>query len=65
MKKLIIKAVKCDGGYRLEDNEGNCPQEGLTHPSRQAAYQDAALLWPYNSTWQGRKVQGGYEIVID
>jgi len=60
----LIKVEKTESGYQLIDAKGNYPQEGLTHQSRQSAYRDAALLWPYNSTWEGHKVKGGYRITI-
>lgn len=65
MEKMIIKAEKADGGYRLIDAEGNYPQEGKVHKSRQLAYIDATFLWPWDSTWQGEKVHSGYRITID
>ena len=65
MTTMIIKAAKVDGGYRMIDEEGNYPQEGKTHKSAQSLYRDCAAMYPANSTWQGEKVAGGYQIVID
>jgi len=63
---IVIRADKEeDGYYRLVESNGDYAQEAYAHKSRQSAYADAALLWPYNSTWQGHKVKGGYRITID
>ena len=68
MKTMLIKAKKGeDGYYRLGgyNSDGEYEEEEGKYPSAQAAYKDAALMWPSNSTWQGCKVEGGYRIVID
>ena len=62
---MIIKAIKVDRGWTLIDEEGNLAQEGLVHKTRKKAYEDAACLWPWNSTWSGCKVSSGYRIFID
>ena len=61
---MVIKAVKCAGGYELVADNGVRPQEGLTHKSAKDAYDDAALLWPSNSVWEGKRIPGGYRITI-
>jgi hypothetical protein len=61
-KTLLIKAVPYRGGYCLKAENGEYPQGKFVHPSRASAYLDAALMWPANSVWHGRKVQGGYRI---
>ena len=61
---MVIRAVKCDAGYELVADNGDRPQEGLTHKSAKDAYDDAALLWPSNSTWEGKRIPGGYRITI-
>jgi hypothetical protein len=61
---MVIKAVKCAGGYELVADNGDRPQEGLAHKSAKLAYDDAALLWPSNSTWEGKRIPGGYRITI-
>ena len=62
---MLIKAVKTEKGYELIGSNGDKPQEGLAHKSRNSAYADAKILWPSNSVWNGRKVKSGYRIVID
>lgn len=61
---LVIRAVKGTGGYELVADNGDRPQEGLAHKSAKLAYDDAALLWPSNSTWEGKRIPGGYRITI-
>jgi hypothetical protein len=61
---LVIRAVKGTGGYELVADNGDRPQEGLAHKSAKLAYDDAALLWPTNSVWEGKRIPGGYRITI-
>ena len=61
---LVIRAVKGAGGYELVTDNGDRPQEGLAHKSAKLAYDDAALLWPTNSVWEGKRIPGGYRITI-
>lgn len=65
MKKLIIRAVKTNGGYIAIADNDDMPYEGRLHPSAIDAYRDLALSYPANSTWAGKKISTGYEIVID
>ena len=60
---MVVKAIKVDGGYVL-DADG-CRDYNSVRPSRSACYKDASALWPYNSTWAGHKVKGGYRITLD
>jgi len=65
-KRMTIKAVKNDDGqYQLVADNGELPQEGATHKTKKSAYADAERLWPSNSVWQGKRISGGYSIVID
>lgn len=65
MKTMIIKAERTKDGWRMIDSDGNYPQEGKIHTTRQSVYRDCAAMYPANSTWQGRKVSSGYRIIID
>ena len=70
MKTAIIKAVKIDNQYQMQailpdTNQIELPEEGILHHSAQSVYRDAAAMYPATSTWQGRKVNNGYRIVID
>lgn len=53
-------------GYRLcgVNPGGKMEIEEGSYPTSRAAYDDAKLLWPANSTWRGRRVSGGYRIQI-
>jgi hypothetical protein len=62
-KTMLVKAIKVEGGYQL-DADGVRNMDGV-QTSRAKCYENAKLLWPKNSTWNGRKVSGGYRIDID
>jgi hypothetical protein len=65
MITMIIRAERVEGGWRMVDSDGNYPQEGKIHQTRQSVYRDCEAMYPANSTWQGRKIGSGYRIVID
>ena len=65
MKNLIIRAIKTGNSYQMVAGNGDLPQEGLLHKTVKSVYKDCAAMYPYNSTWQGKKIRGGYQIVID
>lgn len=71
MKKatMIIKAEPGLEGYVLtaysKDNEAEPVFDHRPYQTRSQAYADCEIAYPANSTWQGRKVKGGYRIVTD
>ncbi len=65
MKTLIIKAIKKGTGWTLEAKNGELPTEGRIVSTRTQAYRDCVAMYPANSVWRGRKVNGGYRIDID
>jgi len=65
MTTMIIRAERAEDGWRMVDSDGNYPQGGKIHQTRQSVYRDCAVMYPLNSTWQGRKISSGYRIVID
>ena len=64
MKKMIIRAIKVDGGWTLEAENGERPTEGRVVSSPKEAYAECQSMYA-GTTWQGRKIPSGYEIVID
>jgi hypothetical protein len=61
---LIIRAIKKDQGYTLQDDLGNYPTEGRLVSSRQKAYMECDAMYN-NDMWHGHKVKSGYSIMID
>jgi hypothetical protein len=61
---LIVRAVKKDNGYTLQDDMGNYPTEGRVVSNRSKAYIDCDAMYN-NDTWQGKKINSGYRIMID
>lgn len=60
----VIKAEPtADGQWRLNYN-GEYPQEGYTHPTADAALNDARQMYPTNSVWNGHDVKSGWKIKI-
>lgn len=65
-KLMMIYAKQNDSGkWTLRDGAGNEQQEGYEYDTRQDAIDAARQLWPTNSTWQGKSVNGNWQIVID
>jgi hypothetical protein len=54
-----------NGRFTLTDAAGNEVQEGYEYPTREAALEAAAMLWPSNSVWKGRRVRNGWRIEAD
>ena len=63
MTTLKISAVLVEDGYIMRAANGELPQEGRVHTSRQSVYADCELMYN-NSTWVGHKVHSGYQITI-
>lgn len=61
---IIIKAVKKGKGYCLKADNGEYPEDGYIHPTKQEAYRVCAKLYPANSVWKGKKVSSGYRISL-
>lgn len=64
----IIKAEKVENGYTMiciTKGDIEYPTEGRVVSSRMRVYEDASAMYPFNSTWQGRKIHSGYRIVVD
>jgi len=64
----ILRAEEAEPGlWVLRDtttNEvvgGNCPDRALTE---EAMYQDCDLMWGSGHPWYGKRVKGGYSIVV-
>jgi len=51
---LIVRAVKKENGYTLQDDLGNYPTEGRIVSSRKIAYAECKAMYG-NDTWQGKK----------
>jgi len=64
-RRWLIRAIEVVGGYQLRAPDGSYPQEGFVHPTKDAAMDAASKLWPSNSVWEGRRVQGGWSIKPD
>jgi hypothetical protein len=64
MKTLIVRAIKVDGGYTLEADNGNRPTEGRVVATKRKAYEECEAMYN-NDTWQGKKIASGYRIIID
>jgi hypothetical protein len=65
MDTMIIMAERQDNGkYIMTADNGELPQEGNEHNSKQSVYKDCKAMYE-GATWQGRKVHSGYRIVID
>lgn len=64
MKTLLIRAIKVEGGWTLEANNGDMPTEGRTVSTRKQAYAECDAMYG-NPAWRGRKVKGGYRIDVD
>lgn len=72
----LLKAVKYTGPDTLEGRRiwvllnttdgdlvgGECPDYARTS---QEMYELCEQMFPANSTWQGRRVHGGYRITVD
>lgn len=60
---LTITAVERNGEWVLVSPDRDA-QEGFGYASKADAMSAAEQLWPKNSVWKGRKIGGGWGILI-
>jgi hypothetical protein len=69
-KTMMIRACKITDeygyclGWRMVADNGEYPQERRLHRTRESVYRDCEAMYG-NQTWQGKRVHGGYRIVVD
>ena len=63
----LIKALRGPDGWILvymDERTVVGEEKPYTFRTRREAYEYAEKSWPANSTWQGRRVHGGYRITV-
>ncbi|MFA5136958.1 MAG: hypothetical protein WC489_06255 [Patescibacteria group bacterium] len=63
-KTMLIKAEHQKNGWVLVAEDGTLPYGHHGHRTRKEAYVTAQMLWPPNGVWEGKRVSGGYRIVL-
>jgi hypothetical protein len=64
-KRMLIEIVKADNGYYLKADNGELPEEGYRHGTRQGAYAAAMALYPDGGVWDPKPNMRGITITIN